>query len=307
MKTRALTPFLVLSLSAMAFGQEAKPQKLLDTAKPSLVVVQFTYEGELGRREFAGMGVVIREDGLTMMSMDLSPRMVPDEQMKDFKVIIPGDEETELAAEFLGRDERYGISFVKPKEARKFTPIEFVDKPIEIGQQVHAVALLPKAAGYAPYYAGAHVSSKMRGPIPQILVDGGGLAVVGAPVFNDAGEAIGFINSQPDRNAFLNDPRQPYGSLDNPARLFVPASDFLPALKNPPEPTKPIKLTFMGVTQLSGLTKDVAEFYGLKGQVAVQVGDVIPKFSADRAGLKKGHIIVQINGKPLERGDSTLR
>jgi S1-C subfamily serine protease len=280
-----------------------KAEAIMEAARPSLMVVQFTYEAEMGRRDFSGMGVVVREDGLTMFSIDLSPRILPDEQMKDFKLIVPGDEEIEMDAIFMGRDERYGVSFIKPKDEKKLKAIQFVDRPSSIGETVHSVGLLPKPAGYQPYFTTARVSSKMRGPIPQVLVDGAGLSVIGAPVFNDKGEAIGFINSQPDRSVILNDERQPYGSIENPARLYVPASDFLPAIQNPPQPDKPIKLPFLGVTQLEGLSKDIAEFYGLKGQVAIGVGDVIPGFSAEKAGLKKGQIIVSLNGKPLERGD----
>jgi serine protease Do len=59
----------------------------------------------------------------------------------------------------------------------------------------------------------------------------------------------------------------------------------------------------MGVAQLSGLKKEVAEYFGLADQPAVQVGDVIAGFPADKAGLKRGDIIVKVNGQPLERGD----
>jgi len=283
---------------------EVKPAELLDKTKPSVVVVQFTYAGELGRRDFAGMGVVVREDGLVMFSQDLTPRGLPDEQMQDFKLLLPGDAETEIDAEFLGRDERYGISYVKPKtDEKKWTPITFVDTAAAIGQTVHAVGLLPKMAGYNVYLTSAPVAATLRGPVPQVLVAGGGLSVIGSPVFNDKGDAIGFINSQPDRTVLLNDPRAPYATVESPARLYTPAKDFLPAIAAAPKSGEPIKLPFMGITQLTGLSKDVAEFYGLKGRVAIQVGDVIPGFSADRAGLKKGHIIVNLEGKPLERGD----
>jgi serine protease Do len=59
----------------------------------------------------------------------------------------------------------------------------------------------------------------------------------------------------------------------------------------------------MGVVQLTGLRKEVAEFYGLGNQPAVQIGDVIKNTPAEKAGLKAGWIIVKMNGQPLERGD----
>ena len=64
-----------------------------------------------------------------------------------------------------------------------------------------------------------------------------------------------------------------------------------------------MKLPHLGVAQLSGLKKEVAEYFGLKDQPAVQVGDVMPGFAAAKAGLKSGDVIVKVNGQPLDRGD----
>ncbi len=57
------------------------------------------------------------------------------------------------------------------------------------------------------------------------------------------------------------------------------------------------------MSQLSGINKEVSEFLHLKNQPAVQVGAVIPGFTADKSGLKAGDIILKLNGQPLERGD----
>ena len=293
------------------------PADLVATVKPSLVVVQFTYDGELGRRELSAMGVVVREDGLTIVPSEFTPRQVPDEQIKDFKLIVPGDEETEYAADFLGRDERYNVTFVLPKKPQKFTPIKFVAGDLGLGDIVRSVGLLPKGAGYQPYVYTSHVAAKLRGPVPQVLVDGGGLTVTGSVVFDAFGRAVGLVNAQNDRvlaiggrilplndrGLTLNDPENPNATVENPARVFVPAADFLPALALPPGLKNPTRFPFIGVVQLTGLTKDVADYYGLKNKVAIQVGSTIPGFSADKAGLKKGDVIVSMNGKPLERGD----
>jgi S1-C subfamily serine protease len=309
---RFITPLITLAALAQVAthslaADALKPAELLDRAKKSLVVVQFTYEGELGKRDFAGMGVVVDDAGTIVYSLDLAPRGLPDSQMTHFKLMRPGDPENEIDAEFLGRDERYGLSYVKAKADKEkkteWTPLTFVDKPVSIGEMVYSVGLLPKQAGYNAYFSSADVAAMLRGPVPQVLVTGSGLTVIGSPVFNEAGEVVGLVNSQPERTVLLNDPRNPFASVESPTRIFTPAGDFIASLKSPPKATEPLKLAFIGVTSLTGLTKDVAEFYGLKGKVAIQVGDVIPGFSADRAGLKKSDIIVSLNGKPLDRGD----
>src|SRR5204863_7761509 len=40
--------------------------KLYERVSPSLVVVKYTWEGEMGRREMAGTGIVVGKDGLIM-------------------------------------------------------------------------------------------------------------------------------------------------------------------------------------------------------------------------------------------------
>ncbi|MGC4030307.1 MAG: hypothetical protein QM754_00970 [Tepidisphaeraceae bacterium] len=151
MKTKLATLALLAACSA-AFAQTSKPATLMDDAKPSLVVVRFTYEGEMGRRDLDAMGLVVREDGLTIVSSEFTPRQMPDEQMKDFKLVIPGDEEKEIDAVLLGRDDRYNLSFIAPKEALKtpMKPLSFSTDAITPGDHVRSVGLLPKSAGFAP-------------------------------------------------------------------------------------------------------------------------------------------------------------
>src|SRR5881275_2006021 len=46
-------------------------EKLYQRVSPSLVVVKYTWEGEMGRREMSGTGVVVGTDGLIMTSGSL--------------------------------------------------------------------------------------------------------------------------------------------------------------------------------------------------------------------------------------------
>jgi serine protease Do len=293
---------LIATFSLAAIDPKAA-RELYDRITPSLVVVEYTYAGELGRRELTSVGVVVSADGLVMASGSFTPMQIPDEQMTEFKVKIPGDDETELEAEFLGRDERTNLAFVKVKEKRDWTPLKFEEIPVTVGESILSVGLLPKDAGYKSYLTSATVSALLRGPVPQIMVSGEGVAGVGAPVLNSSGNIIGIVHTQEQQSPWLDDPRDPMGSVNAPPRFFVPARDFLVSLGDPPKPDDPLKMPHVGVAQLSGLKKDVAEYFGLKNQPAVQVGDVIPGFPAAKGGIKSGDVIVKMNGQPLERGD----
>ena len=281
----------------------AEAQRIYTRAVPSLVVVQYTWESELGRREVAGPGIVVSEDGTVITPLSLMDPRIPDEQMKDFKVIVPRTEQDneELEATFLGRDERSDIAFVRPKEKRQWTPLKFVDHEIKVGDRIWSVGVLPKIAGYKAYIVDSRVSALMRGEVPQVLA-GSGLASMGSPVFNADGEAIGLVSLQSEQPILLNEPKIGLAAVSRPPVVFVAASALLHSLATPPQGEE-LHLPWIGVMQMIGLEKEVAEYFGLGGTTAVQIGDSIPGGPAYRAGVRPGQIITKINGKPIERGD----
>jgi serine protease Do len=255
-----------------------------------------------------------------MLTLGAIAPTIPDSQLKEFKIIVPraDKDDEELDAVFCGRDERANLAYVKPKDPRKWQPVKFEDTPIKTGETVLSVGLLPKSAGYKSYFQSGVVSTKLRGEIPVYLVTNGSLAAVGSPVFNLDGKAIGFVNSQTGKQYLLHtsggrrsagrrggeeDDIDALSSIDNPPNIFVPSSDFLFSLSDPPKPGEPLKLGWMGIPQLTGIDKDVAEVFGLTDQPAVEVGDVVADAPAAKAGLKTGMKIVKVNGQPLERGD----
>src|SRR5205823_12449473 len=130
---------------------------------------------------------------------------------------------------------------------------------------------LPKNAAYKTYLTRGHVAATLRGELPQVLVVGGNLGAIGSPVFNEPGEAIGLVNSQPEQTPFLNDPRNTLSSLTNPPIFIVPTSDFMQGLKDPPT-GKELALPWLGVPQqpMAGSNKDVAASMGLKDTPAVE-------------------------------------
>src|SRR5690349_19971160 len=118
---KRLTPALALMLSLPAGMQTAYAQRtpatrpsaitaaaLYERVTPSFVAVKYTWDFELRRQELTGPGLVISEDGLIMCPLGVFNMVIPDAQMKDFKILIPSQEHEadEIEAEFVGRDER---------------------------------------------------------------------------------------------------------------------------------------------------------------------------------------------------------
>ena len=317
---RHLTAAFLAALLLLAFvaprtyAADVTPQdlkKLYERVTPSLVAVQFVWESELGRRELVGGGVVVTDDGLVITSMQMFDLRMPDEQMKEFKIIIPSQagEHDEIDAVFQGRDERTQTAFVRPKSTgeQKWQPLKFDDgAKVGPGDDIVSIGLLPKNGGYKSYLTRGTVSANLRGEIPQVLVVGGGLAGISSPVFNAAGQPVGFVNTQPEHSPFLNgDFRSSLIPLLSPPLFFVPTYDLTQSLKDPPKAGEQMKLPWLGVPQqaMAGLNKDVAESVGLKDQPAIELGDILKNSPAEKAGLKAGDIIVKLNGEALERGD----
>lgn len=288
-------------------GASAQPgpsnsKSIYEKFSPSLVTVQYVWENEARRQEITALGIVIGEDGLVMTPLITFSPAIPDEQMKDFKIVIPRSDtdHEELEASFLGRDERHQLAFVKLKTPRKLPAVTFEDKPLEVGEQVFSIGMLPKDSGYKTFLNISSVAARLRGETAAYLV-GGPLVNVGGIVANASGEAVGFVFPQGESPFFLFDPRLAQGGPQT--RFFVPTFEFAPAFAALPVEGKPQQLPFTGIFGLNGLSKDVSEVFGLIGKPAVEIGEVVPGSPAAVAGLEKGMIITELDGQPLERGD----
>jgi serine protease Do len=279
-------------------------EQLYQRVKPSLVAVQYTQDTELGRHEWIFAGVIVGGDGLVMFPLRAVDERIPDEQMKDFKIIVPKDDgdPQELDAIFQGRDERNEVAFAKTKERQKWTALHFKDSPPTIGQTVYSVGLLPKDAGYRAYLMRAMVSANLRGSVKQILVGDGGLGATGSPVFNTDGKTIGYVNAQAPYPLTLND-RNSLLSILTPPKFMTPTAEIAQSLNDPPTADHPLDLGWIGVLELNGLKKEEAEYFDLVDQPAIQIGGIASGAPAEKAGMKQGDIIVKVNGKALERGD----
>jgi serine protease Do len=305
-KTLPLCLLVAASLSAAPATTRSTTdfaQQLYQKISPSLVAVQLTWESEAGKQELIGTGIVIRSDGLVLCSIGLVDPRIPDEQLTDFKIIVPRDnqDDEELEATFLGRDERTNLAYVQAVRPQNWPALHFSPHPIHVGDRLYSIGMLPKAEGYRTYLMQTLAAAELRGEIPHIMTTSG-LGDIGSPVFDAQGDAVGIVNIQANQSAFLN-AQSIFERIQSPPMFFVPAGDYLWSFDDLPVAGIPMKLPWIGVVQMAGLNKDVAEALGLKNRPAVEIGDVIPGAPAERAGLKPGDKIVQINGQPLQRGD----
>jgi S1-C subfamily serine protease len=304
-----LIAVLVAFTGASARADEAATvKKLYDLAKPSLVAVKYTWASELGSQELTAAGVIVSDDGLVAFPIEIvSPTLIPSDQIEKFKIVVPSDtqDEMEIDATLQGRDERTNMAFVKADSPQKWKSIKFVDERPETGDPLYSVGILPKGAGYKASVTTAIMSTALRGPVPQALVDGE-LAGVGSIVLNADGHAIGMVHARALGEALLDNPDNPddLPMVTAPPRIYIPAYDFISGIENPPDPNKPVVIPWTGCEPgMRGLEKEDAEYFGLVNVPAVQIGDVVPDSPASKAGLQRLDVIIKMDGKGLERGD----
>lgn len=326
---RASLSFLIplALISAGTAGQEQASsgpsaqqiRQLADQAQQSLVIIKYVWEGEANRQELEGVGVVVSEDGVVIAPLDLVPVVLPDSQVKDFKILIPrrdGDPR-EIKARLLARDERTNLIFVKAdpeadaegEAATKpadtgpvsWKPVQFSYQRPQVGEWVVSVGRLPETAGYSPYVYASRMAANLRGPVPLCVVDNA-VTSSGSVVLDAGGKAVGLVERIGRRSPFLTGVDS-METLQDRLTIFVPVEFYRLSLEDPPTDSESLKIPYLGTERLTGLSKELREYYELGDRPAVQVGDIIAGSPAQAAGVQSGDVIIALNGEPLERGD----
>ena len=351
---RPLLALALLAACSPVFAQEAQEPTLLPrgdgvpppsavanverTAADGLVIVKYVWDGEAARRELEGLGVVIDADGTTICLLDLIPAVLPDDQLKEFQILVPNKDAdaTEVKATLLSRDERTGLAFLRPAKddaatkpatappdtadaatraaapnatqpmpaaAVEWKPAVFGTTAPSVGDYVLSVGRLPESAGYQPYVNVTRVSTTLRGPMPLVGV-AQALTGAGSIVTDAQSRVIGFVESTDRQSLPFLTGANPLALLGGGPNVFVPIEYYELSLKSPPTEAGDPKIPYLGAERLTGLTKELRAYYELGATPAVQVGDVIEDSPAQKAGFEAGDVIVATDGQPLERGDA---
>ncbi len=310
MRTKLAVLAMVLSVvwPLAARGQEANNLAAIhQKAAGALAIVRYTYADDTGSRVLRGLGICIDNGGGklgTFMTLALDTRL-PQENLKDFELVVPGVKGKVLKAELLGVDPETGIAFVQAKDERAWSVVAFsAQSNIKIGQEVISVGALTANLGHVVCLGSGRVSSVVRVPGKLVYVSAGKLTGVGSPVFNSTGQAIGMVGRQQLFLSFQTATKRGVAPLPlkgvQETSFFVPVEEFVGALRRiPVVGAKPRRLPWMGVLKFDGVGKPLADLVGLTVP-GVMIGQVIPDSPAATATLKERDIIVEMNGQPLE-------
>jgi serine protease Do len=242
------------------------------------------FGGENPQREFRrrslGSGFIITREGYIVTNNHVV------ENASDIKVSLSDKEEYD--AKVVGRDPKTDVALIKIEAKRDLPVVTLGDSSkLRVGEWVMAIGN-PFALGHT--VTTGIVSAKGRsigaGPYDEYIQTDASInpGNSGGPLFNMNGEVIGI-------NTAIIASGQGIG-------FAVPinvAKDMLVSLR---EKGRVVR-GWLGV-QVQRVTPDLAKSFGLDRERGALVADVMPDTPASKAGIERGDIIVEFNGRKIE-------
>jgi serine protease Do len=236
------------------------------------------------RRQGTGSGFVIRRDGLILTNNHVV------ENAQEITVTL--SDKQQYKARILGRDPKTDLAVLKI-DAKDSLPAAMLgdSEALRVGDWVMAIG---NPFGLSNTVTTGIVSAKGRmigaGPYDDFIQTDASInpGNSGGPLFNMAGEVVGIntaIFSQSGGNIGIG--------FAIPVNLV---KNLVPELETKGTVTR----GWLGVS-VQPMTPDLARSFGLDQERGALVGDVVAQGPADKAGIKRGDVIVSYDGKKVEQ------
>lgn len=234
------------------------------------------------KQQALGTGFIIDKDGYILTNNHVV------EKSDDIKVKLA--DEREFAAKIIGRDPKTDLALIKIDSDKPLVPLPLGDSgKLAVGEWVVAIG---NPFGLGNTVTAGIVSAKYRqigaGSYDNFIQTDASInpGNSGGPLLNTAGEVIG-INT-----AIFS---QSGGSIGIGFAIPIDmAKDLLPQLKK----GKVIR-GWLGV-MIQKITPDLKEKLKLKDEKGALVADVTEGGPADKAGIRRGDVIVSFDGKEIK-------
>ncbi len=245
-----------------------------------------TPRGEL-KTSALGSGFIYDEEGLIITNNHVV------EKASEIKIKIESGKEYD--AKVVGRDPKTDVALIRVKPDSEFPkPAKIGDSnAIRVGDWVMAVG---NPFGLGHTVTAGIISAKGRvigaGPYDDFLQTDAAInpGNSGGPLFNMNGEVVGL-------NTAIVAQGQGIG-FAIPINL---ANDLIPQLK-----TGKVIRGWLGV-MIQDITPELAESFGIKEKKGVLLGDVMQDSPAEKAGLRRGDVITEFNGKAIDTAHTLSR
>jgi len=235
---------------------------------------------ESRRTQGAGSGVIISTDGYILTNNHVV------EGAKDVTVTL--SDKQEYKAKVVGRDPKTDLAVVKVEASKSLPAASLGDsEQLKVGEWVLAIG---NPFGLSHTVTSGIVSAKGRvigaGPYDDFIQTDASInpGNSGGPLFNMQGEVVG-----------INTAILPQGQGIGFAIPVNTAKPLIPQLVSKGEVTR----GYLGVS-IQSITPELAKALKLKETKGALVADVVEGSPAEKAGVKRGDVIVAYNGKAVE-------
>jgi serine protease Do len=245
--------------------------------------------GDQAPRDFKqrslGTGFIIDKQGFILTNNHVV------EQTDEIKVTL--SDKREFDAKIIGRDSKTDLALIRIESDHPLTPLPLGDSDkLEVGDWVIAIG---NPFGLGHTVTAGIVSAKYRqigaGAYDNFIQTDASInpGNSGGPLLNTAGEVVG-VNT-----AILS---QSGGSVGIGFAIPINmAKDLLPQLKK-----GKVVRGWLGV-MIQEITPELKEKLDLKEEKGALVGDVVAEGPADKAGIKRGDVIVSFDGKEISEAN----
>jgi serine protease Do len=239
------------------------------------------------RRQGTGSGFIIRKDGVILTNN----HVIDNAQ----EITVTLTDKQQYKAKVLGRDPKTDLAVIKI-EPKSSLPVETLGNShtLRVGDWVMAIG---NPFGLTNTVTTGIVSAKGRsigaGPYDDFIQTDASInpGNSGGPLFNMAGEVVGIntaIFSQGGGNIGIG---------------FAVPIDLVKNLVPELETKGSVTRGWLGVS-IQPVTADLARSFGLKKEEGALVGDVMADGPAEKAGIKRGDVIVSYDGKKIDESAS---
>lgn len=215
------------------------------------------------------------------------------------------DDKTEYPAQLVGRDQKTDIALLKIEASSDIAPVLLGDSDdVNVGDWVLAIG---NQFQLGQTVTAGIVSAKSRkvpmgGPYDDFIQTDASInpGSSGGPLFNTKGQVVG-INTA----IFSPGPRNPFSGSSgfNIGIGFATPINIAKSIINQLKSDGKVTRGWLGVL-IQPVTPDVAFVFGLKSYYGALVGHVIAGSPAEKAGLKRGDVIVKFNEELVKENDS---
>lgn len=306
----ALCVTMTEQLSAQTFDFKRLSQQM----QQYTVVMDFTIEMSFGSQTSEAkqrvMGTVVTADGMILFDGSFL--------QADFGGEVPGMAvkltPTRIDVNFLGRKEKktaeylgierfthLGVARMNLQSSETLQPVRFTTvSSFRTGSWLAAFLLLPE---FVTPEVGADIgmlSTIVEAPEYFPLTVGFGPAEIGSVLYDERLQPVGILGVLPDPGTASSDAGGFLDSFDGSSfpMLGVITIDKISRLISSPPSKGKSERAWLGIT-MQALTEDLAEAIGVSVSGGVIVNDVIKDSPADKAGIKTGDVIHQLDKAPI--------